>query len=214
MVSSHRYCTKCGAANQAQDAFCLPSEHLYKATPHSLQYPIAGSATTTSTGLLNPNLMLKQRYRIIGSLGQGGFGAVYKAEDVQLGDRLLAVKEMSQSNLSQQEIAAAAENFKREALLLAALKHPNLPSIYDHFSEAGRWYLVMDFIEGETLEDHLKKALAGHLSVEETLQLGMQLCTVLNYLHSRQPPLIFPALKPPNSILTTDGPLSPLTFLI
>src|SRR5258708_10581053 len=212
MVSSHRYCTKCGAANQAQDAFCFACGQPLQATPHSLQYPIAGSATTTSTGLLNPNLMLKQRYRIIGSLGQGGFGAVYKAEDVQLGDRLLAVKEMSQSNLSQQEIAAAAENFKREALLLAALKHPNLPSIYDHFSEAGRWYLVMDFIEGETLEDHLKKALAGHLSVEETLQLGMQLCTVLNYLHSRQPLVIFRDLKPANIMLTSEGHLYLIDF--
>src|ERR1700730_17892800 len=112
MVPSHRYCTKCGAANQAQDAFCFACGQPLQTTPSSLQYPAAGSSITTSTGLLIPNLMLKQRYRMMGPLGQGGFGAVYKAEDVQLGNRLLVVKEMSQSNLSQQEIAEAAENFK------------------------------------------------------------------------------------------------------
>lgn len=72
MISSHRYCTKCGAANQAQDSFCFACGQPLQATPPSLQYPVAGSATTTSTGLLIPNLMLKQRYRIIGPLGQGG----------------------------------------------------------------------------------------------------------------------------------------------
>jgi len=212
MVPSQRYCTRCGAANQAQDAFCFACGHPLQATPASPQYPLAGSASNTSTGLLTPNLLLKQRYRILEPLGKGGFGAVYKTEDVQLGNRLLAVKEMSQSSLSPQEIAEAAENFKREALLLAALKHPNLPSIYDHFNEAGRWYLVMDFIEGETLEEHLTKKPEGHLSVEEALQIGMQLCTVLSYLHNRQPPIIFRDLKPANIMLTPEGHLYLIDF--
>jgi serine/threonine protein kinase len=166
MVPSQRFCTKCGAANQAQDAFCFACGHPLQVTTTSQQYPIAASATNTSTGLLTPHLLLKQRYRIIGTVGKGGFGAVYKAEDIQLGNRLLAVKEMSQSSLNPQEITEAAVNLKREAHLLAALKHPNLPSIYEHFSEAGRWYLVMDFIEGETLEEHAKKDPQGHLSVK------------------------------------------------
>ena len=151
MVPSQRYCTRCGAANQAQDAFCFACGHPLQVTSTSQQYPLAGSVNTTSTGFLTPSLLLKQRYRILSTTGKGGFGVVYKAEDVQLGNRLLAVKEMSQSGQSPQEIAEAAENFKREALLLADLKHPNLPRIYEQFSEAGRWYLVMDFIEGETL---------------------------------------------------------------
>ena len=167
MGPSQRYCTRCGAANQVQDAFCFACGHSLQATPASPQYPIVGSATSTTTGLLTPNLLLKQRYRILEPGGKGGFGAVYKAEDVQLGNRLLAVKEMSQSGLSPQEIAEAAENFKREAHLLAALKHPNLPSIYEQFSEAGRWYLVMDFIEGETLEAYLAQAKGGKLPIED-----------------------------------------------
>ena len=212
MVPSLRYCTRCGAANQAQDTFCFACGQALEVTPASQQYPIAGSATHTSTGLLTPNLLLKQRYRILGTVGKGGFGAVYRAEDVQLGNRLLAVKEMSQSSLNPQEVAEAAENFKREAHILAALKHPNLPSIYEQFSEAGRWYLVMDFIEGETLEEHAKKDPQGHLSVKETLQIGIQLCTVLDYLHSRQPPVIFRDLKPSNIMLTPEGNLYLIDF--
>jgi serine/threonine protein kinase len=119
---------------------------------------------------------------------------------------------MGQSSLSQQEIMEAAENFKSEAHILAALKHPNLPSIYDHFSEGGRWYLIMDFIEGETLEEHLSKEPEGHLSVEETLQIGIQLCIVLSYLHSRQPPIIFRDLKPANIMVTPEGHLYLIDF--
>ena len=62
---------------------------------------------------------------------------------------------MSQSSLSPQEIPQAIKDFEREALLLAGLMHPNLPRINDHFTDAGHWYLVMDFIEGETLHSFL-----------------------------------------------------------
>jgi len=209
---THRYCTTCGAANQDQDAFCFAcGKPLQTATPLP-QYPVAGSASNTLTGLLTPNHLLNQRYRILSQLGKGGFGAIYKAEDAQLGNRLLAVKEMSQSGLSPQEIIEATENFKREALLLASLTHPNLPSIYDYFSEAGRWYLVMDFIEGETLEEHLNKEPEGRLSVEETQRIGIQLCMVLDYLHGRQPPIIFRDLKPTNIMMTPDSHLYLIDF--
>jgi len=156
--------------------------------------------------------LLKQRYRVVSQLGKGGFGAVYKAEDKQFGNRLLAVKEMSQSGLSPQEIIEATAAFKREAHLLASLKHPNLPSIYDYFNEAKRWYLVMDFIEGETLEEHLNKEKEGRLPWEEALQIGIQLCTVLGYLHRRQPPIIFRDLKPANVMLTPEGHLYLIDF--
>jgi eukaryotic-like serine/threonine-protein kinase len=119
---------------------------------------------------------------------------------------------MSQSSLNQQEIAEVTENFKREALLLAALRHPNLPSMYEQFSEAGRWYFVMDLIEGETLEVYLQNQPKGHLSVEETLQIGIELCTVLSYLHSRQPPIIFRDLKPANIMRTPEGHLYLIDF--
>jgi serine/threonine protein kinase len=152
--------------------------------------------------------MLKQRYRIIGQIGKGGFGAVYKAMDTQFGNRFVAIKEMSQSGLSHQELIEATDAFKREALLLASLTHPNLPRIYDQFPDAGRWYLVMDFIEGQTLETRLNKVNTGTaqsqgLPLQNVLAISIQLCTVLDYLHTRQPPIIFRDLKPANVMLTS-----------
>lgn len=153
-------------------------------------------------------MLLNDRYRILEQVGQGGFGFVYKAADTSFGDRLVAIKEMEQKGLNAQEIGEAASSFKREALLLANLRHPHLPRIYDHFSDSGRWYLVMDYIEGETLEVYLQQSVRDarsgkeHLPVEEILDIGLQLCTVLDYLHTRQPPIIFRDLKPANIMLT------------
>jgi WD40 repeat protein/tRNA A-37 threonylcarbamoyl transferase component Bud32 len=173
---------------------------------------VGGLTISSSTGSLVQNILLKERYRILEQVGRGGFGAVYKAADTLFGYRLVAVKEMGQSRLSPQEMAEAIEAFKREAHLLAGLQHPNIPAIQDYFGEAGRWYLVMDFIEGETLEEHLRKSSGGYLPVEKVLDIGMQLCTVLGYLHTRQPPIIFRDLKPDNILLNSSGQIYLIDF--
>jgi eukaryotic-like serine/threonine-protein kinase len=228
MLPSTVYCDTCGAANRPQARFCIacgkamaPASSLpptIQASPIVTSTPptvLAGPTPSSPsfTGRLPANSLLKQRYLILSRLGQGGMGAVYKAADTQLGDRLVAVKEMSQKGLDAQEIVEAAETFKQEALMLAGLPHhPNLPSIYDHFAEGGRWYLVMDFIAGQTLEEHLARAKGGYLPVEEVLDIGIQLCTVLGYLHQHKPPIIFRDLKPANVMRTADGHLYLIDF--
>jgi serine/threonine protein kinase len=201
MIAPTLFCDRCGAANRAQAAFCA-------ACGQRLYAPLAGTASNSLTGLLIQHHILKQRYCIISQIGKGGFGAVYKAMDTQFGNRLVAIKEMSQSSLDPQELANAVNAFKREALLLAVLTHPNLPRIYEQFSDAGRWYLVMDFIEGQTLEARLDQASNAMgqpqgLPLQTTLGIGIQLCTVLDYLHTCQPPIIFRDLKPANVMLTS-----------
>ncbi|MGZ6366690.1 MAG: protein kinase domain-containing protein [Ktedonobacteraceae bacterium] len=203
-ISSPFFCDSCGAANRPQAVFCYACGQPLQAH--------GGKNSSQTTGLLVYNHLLKQRYRIISQVGKGGFGAVYKAADLQFGNRQVAIKEMSQSNLSQQELIEATESFKREALLLARLTHPNLPRIYEQFTDVGRWYLVMDFIEGETLEEHLGKIKGGKLPVEKVLEIGIQLCMVLEYLHMRQPPIIFRDLKPANVMLTTHGHIYLIDF--
>jgi serine/threonine protein kinase len=131
---------------------------------------------------------LKQRYLILGPAGRGGFGAVYRASDTHFGNRLVATTA-----------------FKREALLLAGLTHPNLPRIYEQFTDTGRSYLVMDFIDGETLEALLTKLHSKRLPIEKVFDIALQLCSVLDYLHTRQPPIIFRDLKPANVMLTSTG---------
>jgi len=205
MIPAPHYCTSCGAANSIQAKFCF-------GCGQSLQTNAAAPAVGSLTGLLVYDHVLKQRYRVISKVGRGGFGAVYKATDLQFGNRLVAIKEMSQSGLSQQDLVEATNAFTREALMLASLSHPNLPRIYEQFTEMGRWYLVMDFIEGETLEEYLNKAQAGYLPLAEVQDIGIQLCTVLDYLHTRQPPIIFRDLKPANVMRTPNGHLYLIDF--
>jgi WD40 repeat protein len=208
MVPSSQFCDACGAVNRPQAAFCCKCGKRLQASFPIQQYPGIG----TSTGLLAPKHLLGQRYLIASRIGQGGMGAVYEAQDTQLGNRLVAVKEMSQSGLNPDEMLEASSAFKREAHLLASLQHPNLPSIYDHFSEAGRWYLVMSFIEGEPLEEYLGQAKELKLPIKEVLDIGIQLCSVLDYLHTRQPPIIFRDLKPANVMRTHTGHLYLIDF--
>ncbi len=196
------FCDSCGAANRPQATFCSSCGQRLQAL----------TISRTLTGLLLRHHMLNRRYRVVAHVGKGGFGAVYKAEDTYFGNRPVAVKEMSQSSLSPQELAEATRAFKQEALLLAGLKHPNLPSIYDQFNDGGRWYLVMDFIEGETLETLLERAKDGKLPLEQVLNIAIQACSVLEYLHSRQPPIIFRDLKPANIMLTANGHIYLIDF--
>ena len=209
------YCTSCGTANRSGSAFCYVCGTRLQTDPASAgaafpRVPFARAAYTGNSGQSGPLPVLKRRYRIVARVGNGGFGAVYRAEDMQFGNRPVAVKEMNRGGLSAEEVTRAAEAFKREAHLLAGLKHPCLPSIYDHFSEAGRWYLVMDFIEGETLEARLERQ--GRLPVEEVVRIALQLCDVLHYLHSCQPPVIFRDLKPANVIITPQGHIYLIDF--
>src|SRR5947209_7307751 len=190
------FCDTCGAANRPQAHYC----HVCGSSLHAATEP-----ASTKTGLLSQRHVLKGRYVILSQVGRGGFGAVYKAADMQLGNRLVAVKEMSQNTLKPQELVTAAETFKREALLLAGLQHNNLPHIHEHFTDTGRSYLVMEFIEGQTLEEVLKALGEKTLPIEKVLAIGMQLCDVLEYLHTRQPPIIFRDLKPTNVMLNAGG---------
>src|SRR5450755_790290 len=219
MLPSPQFCDTCGAANRVQAQFCrvcgrslqdanntLPPGALQNATlPDVTLQNSTLSISSTMTGMLSQRHALKQRYVILGQAGRGGFGAVYKASDTQFGNRLVAVKEMSQSNLGTQEFVAATEAFRHEALLLAGLTHPNLPRIYEQFTDTGRTYLVMDFIEGETLEEHLNGLRGKKIPLERVFDIALQLCSVLDYLHTRNPAIIFRDLKPANIMLTHAG---------
>jgi eukaryotic-like serine/threonine-protein kinase len=156
--------------------------------------------------------VLKQRYRLVGHLGKGGMGTVHQAEDLHVNGRQVAIKELCADGQTAQEIAEATTAFQQEAAILAGLSHPSLPTIYDHFYEDGRWYLVMALIAGQTLEDRLQHTGGQGLPVAEVVRIGQQLCAVLEYLHAHRPPVIFRDLKPANIMLAPDGHLYLIDF--
>ena len=208
MGSSLRYCPICGAANALGDGVCFSCGQSLKVTlPLVPQQP-----QHSSCALLAPGYILKERYLLLASVGQGGFGAVYKAADTHLDDQLVAIKSINLAGLKVQEIIEATDAFNREIFLLSGLVHPGLPRIHDHFTDVEHWYLVMDFIDGETLEKRLQKANHGRLLFDEALAIALRLCDVLTYLHSRQPPIIFRDLKPANVMQSTSGRLYLIDF--
>lgn len=147
--------------------------------------------------LLEHGVLLNKRYRISEILGQGGMGSVYRAIDENLGLEV-AVKD----NLFTTE--EYARQFRREAIILAGLRHPNLPRVTDHFSIRGQGqYLVMDFIEGEDLRERMERL--GVLPDEDVVTIGAAVCDALIYLASRNPPIVHRDIKPGNVKITPQG---------
>ncbi len=149
--------------------------------------------------------VLENRYRIEERLGQGGMGAVYRAFDTRLQQKV-ALKEntVAVPGISPEAIEAARRQFEQEALMLARVRHPNLPRVSDHFVTLdGNQYLVMDFVEGQDLAHVL--ARSGPLPEAQALVLIGQVCDALEYLHSQQPPIIHRDVKPQNIKVTPNG---------
>jgi hypothetical protein len=154
--------------------------------------------------------LIAGRYRMGRLLGSGGFGAVYLATDERL-HRPVAIKVCSTQRLPGDEAAEAARLFQSEALTLARLRHPGLTAIWDYFNQDNDWYLVMEYVPGETLRDLLRR-VAGPLPQAEALNYARQLCSVLTYLHHQYPPVVFRDLKPGNVMVTPEGQLKLIDF--
>lgn len=154
--------------------------------------------------LLTPNLIVpgtRSTYRILKLVGRGGMGAVYRAERTA-DNTIWALKEMRPPPATPPDEVEENRNlFEQEAKLLASLSHPNIPVLADYFTFDGRPVMVMEFIDGETLEDRMLQTNAP-FPEQQALGFGIQLCRVLHYLHTQQPPIIYRDLKPPNIMVT------------
>jgi serine/threonine protein kinase/Tol biopolymer transport system component len=150
------------------------------------------------------------RYRLGRLLGSGGFGAVYLAEDLRL-QRTVAIKICSTRSLPPNEAEEAARLFQSEALTLARLRHPGLTAVWDYFSQDDEWFLVMEYVPGQTLREVLKQ-VNGRLPVNEAIDYASQLCEVLRYLHGQPHPIVFRDLKPGNIMVTPNGELKLIDF--
>ncbi|MBU0510930.1 MAG: protein kinase [Chloroflexi bacterium] len=147
---------------------------------------------------------LHNRYRILEILGQGGMGSLYRAIDDNLGVEV-AVKE----NLFTTD--EYARQFRSEAIILANLRHPNLPRVSDHFVIDGQGQnLVMDHIAGEDLRERMDHL--GIISEADVLIIGSAICDALTYMHTQKPPVLHRDIKPGNVKITPQGQIYLVDF--
>jgi serine/threonine protein kinase len=163
--------------------------------------------------MLAKNEVLQNRYRIIRQLGHGGMGAVYEANDKNVGSSV-ALKEIiieldKIPTAKQRELFRRA--FEREARLLASLHHEVFPRVMDYFSEENRQFLIMELVFGDDLGELLVKNKKP-FALETALQWADHLLDALDYLHTQNPPIYHRDIKPQNLKATARGKIKLLDF--
>ncbi len=161
--------------------------------------------------MISPNTIVGGRYRVVKPLGGGGMKMVYLAEDLRLAARPSALAEMVDSFTSPDMQKQAVAAFQREADMLAQLSNEHIPRVFDRFSEQNHHYLVMEFIDGITLEQKLRDA-GGKLPEQDVVEIALQICDTLHYLHNLEPPVIYRDLKPSNVMLAVYDQVKLIDF--
>jgi len=175
------YCPNCGNENRAETLRCIFCDTIL--------------TRINKGGSLTSGLTLSSKYQVIKQINQGKMSTIYCVRDLR-NNRLLALKEMHCTYYSRIRKEYLIERFALEASILRNLKHNNLPRVIDTFSMYGRYYLVMDYIEGYNLQYLLNKSNNKRIPEKLVITWGIQLCDVLNYLHSEN--IIHRDIKPSN----------------
>ncbi|PIQ24415.1 hypothetical protein COW36_24500 [bacterium (Candidatus Blackallbacteria) CG17_big_fil_post_rev_8_21_14_2_50_48_46] len=219
------YCRYCGSKNIIGNKYC----HECGAPLVSHTHPNQSVQATQSAvrarksykpeddedagpALLPENAVLQGRYQITKLIGQGGMGAIYLADDLRFSRRVAVVKEMLDHFADPEQRRIATSNFDREAEMLANLKHPGIPEVYDRFTEGNRHYLVMEYIDGSDLEQRLISQDNAPFEEQDVLDWAVQICEILAYMHEQDPPIVYRDMKPANLILNKKGRIYVVDF--
>jgi hypothetical protein len=197
---SGRFCPACGGA--VSDSLShLPTEMGSAPKPVPPKPPSSVgrliSSGSLDLGAFPPGAMLGERYRIIGLLGRGGMGEVYRADDLKLG-QAVALKFLPKAVSGDEALLA---RFHAEVRLARQVSHPNVCRIYDIGEIEGRHFLSMEYVDGEDLASLLKRI--GHLPVDKTVDIARQLCAGLHAAHEKG--VLHRDLKPANIMLDGRG---------
>ncbi len=154
---------------------------------------------------LSPGDVLANHYRIEAEIGRGAFGRVYRARDIDL-YRVVAIKELhkGEDDLGSVQFTDYVRRFEREARVLAPFNHPNIVHVYELLRlEGDRLYLVMEYVDGESLRDHL--ARRGPLPVDEAVRIMLDLLAGLAAVHADARDIVHRDIKPSNVMRTRGG---------
>ncbi|WIG58685.1 MAG: hypothetical protein OJF49_001431 [Ktedonobacterales bacterium] len=144
--------------------------------------------------------VVRERYRIVAVVGRGGLGTVYQVTDIIFGKQnVFALKELLDQS------SGARKQFELESQWLQSLDHNHIPKVREHFRWANRLYLVMDFVDGENLDQKLMRHSGRPLPEQQLLGWTFPICDALHYLHTRMPPILHRDVKPANIIVTPAG---------
>ena len=157
--------------------------------------------------MLEIGSLVDGKYKILNKIGQGGMSTVYLAMN-ERANKQWAIKEVRKDGVSNYQVVK--QSLIVETDMLKSLSHPYLPSIVDVIDEPDRFLIVMDYIEGNTLLTALEEY--GPQPQDSVIEWGKQLCDVMEYLHTRKPPIIYRDLKPGNIMLRPDGTITLIDF--
>lgn len=158
-------------------------------------------------GMLKVGDLIDGKYKILNEIGRGGMSTVYLAIN-EKANKPWAVKEVRKNGISNRELVK--QSLMVEINLLKKLKHKGLPSIVDIIEQQDNYLIVMDYIEGITLENIMQEE--GVQPQEKVVDWAIQLCDVLQYLHTRKPAIIYRDMKPSNIMLRSDGSVVLIDF--
>ena len=157
--------------------------------------------------MLETGTIIDGKYKILNIIGHGGMSTVYLAIN-EKANKPWAIKEVRKDGVKNFEIVR--QSLMVETDMLKKLSHKGLPSIVDVIDEGDNFLIVMDYIEGMTLKAVLTER--GTQAQEDVVDWALQICDVLKYLHSRQPPIIYRDMKPSNIMLRSDGSVMLIDF--
>ncbi|GHO54038.1 protein kinase domain-containing protein [Ktedonobacter robiniae] len=184
-----RFCSACGQRLQTQSS-----------TSDAPTVPASGGFSTVAHTLLSGMRLQGGRYLVKKVLGEGGMGAAVQATDNRLDDKPVVIKELISDSTDDARFQDDVRNFKREVAMLAHIDHPLIPNVTDHFQEGSRYFMVQEYVEGETLEERITR-LNQPLKERDVLIYALEVLDVLDYLSQQTPPIVHRDIKPANIII-------------
>jgi hypothetical protein len=196
-------CSYCGTTNFPDEEFCFNCGGVILSSTGNT-HPNAitpGGKTRGAYRLLSPNSQLQYgRYTVEKVLGQGGRGATVLAWDNRVSNKAVVIKELIFDSTDPYQRQVDIDNFKHEVNMLIQIDHPLVPTVTDSFQEQSRYFLVQEYVEGENLEDRMKRIKKPMLEFEVLMYISHML-DILDYLSQLKPPIVHRDIKPANIII-------------